>query len=73
MPDRNQILYAVEVHSVEGIRSYFEEGGSYKNQLKSTVQILTALSISRFPGAPGAFSTLQPNAFNARFKFPVIA
>jgi hypothetical protein len=28
MPDYNQILYAIEVHSPEGIRRYFEEGGS---------------------------------------------
>jgi hypothetical protein len=48
---------------------------SYNPQiLRILVQtIFTALSISLFPGAPGAFSTLQPKAFTARFKFPVIA
>jgi hypothetical protein len=27
MPDYTQILYDIEVHSVAGIRRYFEEGG----------------------------------------------
>src|SRR5260370_6830578 len=27
MPDYNQMLYDIEVHSVEGIRRYFDEGG----------------------------------------------
>jgi hypothetical protein len=28
MPNHNQVLYAIEVHSAEGIRQYFEDGGS---------------------------------------------
>ncbi len=28
MPDHNQILYDIEVHSVEGIKRYFAEGGN---------------------------------------------
>jgi Ankyrin repeats (3 copies) len=27
MPDYKQLLYAIEVHSVEGIQNYFDEGG----------------------------------------------
>jgi len=34
---------------------------------------LTALSISLFPGAPGSFSMVNPQAFTALFNFPVMA
>jgi hypothetical protein len=34
---------------------------------------LIALSISRLPGAPGAFSTLNPSDLSMRFRFPVMA
>jgi hypothetical protein len=33
MPDQNQLLYAAEVHSVEGIKKYFAEGGSPNDPL----------------------------------------
>jgi hypothetical protein len=28
MPDYNKMLYNIEIHSIEGIRQYFEEGGN---------------------------------------------
>jgi hypothetical protein len=42
MPDYNQILYAIEVHSVEGIRQYFSDGGS-PNEVHSGVPLFTTM------------------------------
>lgn len=43
MPDHNQILYAIEVHSDEGIRSYFDEGGSPNDILFDGSPLFTTL------------------------------
>jgi len=42
MPDRNQILYDIEVHSTEGIRKYFEEGGN-PNEIHDDVPLFTTM------------------------------
>ncbi|MGZ3749776.1 MAG: ankyrin repeat domain-containing protein [Mucilaginibacter sp.] len=42
MPDYNQILYDIEVHSVEGITRYFEEGGS-PNEIHDGVPLFTTM------------------------------
>jgi len=41
--DYNQILYAIEVHSVEGIRQYFENGGSPNNTLPDGTPLFTMM------------------------------
>jgi hypothetical protein len=43
MPDHNQILYAIEVHSVEGIRKFFEEGGGPNDILPDGTPVFTTL------------------------------
>ncbi|MDB5142443.1 MAG: hypothetical protein JWQ66_1156 [Mucilaginibacter sp.] len=46
----------------------------YTNHLHIlTFAYLTALSISRLPGAPGAFSTFRPRLLSIRFRLPVMA
>jgi hypothetical protein len=42
MPDYNQLLYAIEVHSVEGIRMYFEQGGN-PNEIHDGVPLFTTM------------------------------
>jgi ankyrin repeat protein len=42
MPNYNQILYDIEVHSVEGIRRYFEEGGN-PNEVHSGMPLFTTM------------------------------
>lgn len=42
MPDYNQILYATEVHSVEGIKQYFIDGGS-PNDVHDGVPLFTTM------------------------------
>ncbi|SDT45927.1 Ankyrin repeat-containing protein [Mucilaginibacter mallensis] len=44
MPDHNQILYAIEVHSVEGIRSYFDQGGDPNDILPDGVPLFTTMA-----------------------------
>ena len=39
MPDNNQILYAIEAHSVEGIKEYFVEGGNPNDTLPDGVPL----------------------------------
>jgi len=43
MPDHNQILYAIEVHSVEGILRYFEGGGSPNDTLPDGKHLFTTM------------------------------
>ncbi|HEY4328039.1 MAG TPA: ankyrin repeat domain-containing protein [Mucilaginibacter sp.] len=43
MPDYNQILYDIEVHSVEGIRSYFEQGGNPNDILPDGMPLFTMM------------------------------
>jgi hypothetical protein len=43
MPDHNQLLYAIEVHSVEGIRRYFAEGGSPNDLLPDGMPVFTTM------------------------------
>ncbi|HVW98611.1 MAG TPA: ankyrin repeat domain-containing protein [Mucilaginibacter sp.] len=43
MPDQNQLLYDIEVHSVEGIRKYFEEGGDPNDTLPDGVPVFTMM------------------------------
>jgi len=43
MSDYNQILYDIEVHSVEGIRRYFEKGGSPNDTLTDGMQLFTMM------------------------------
>lgn len=42
MPDYNQLLYDIEVHAHEGIRQYFEEGGS-PNEVHNAVPVFTTM------------------------------
>src|ERR1700759_3279297 len=42
MPDFNQMLYAIEVHSVEGIQDYFRQGGN-PNEKHDGVPLFTTL------------------------------
>jgi hypothetical protein len=42
MPDYKQMLYLIEVHSVEGIQNYFREGGD-PNELHDGVPLFTAM------------------------------
>lgn len=42
MPNYNQLLYDIEVHSVEGIRRYFEEGGN-PNEVHDGVPLVTTM------------------------------
>jgi hypothetical protein len=43
MPDHNQILYAIEVHSVEGIKKYFETGGVPDEVLPDGTPLFTSM------------------------------
>ncbi len=43
MPDYNQILYAIEVHSIDGICKYFEEGGSPNDVLPDGMPLFTMM------------------------------
>lgn len=43
MHDFNQILYAIEVHSVEGIKHYFENGGSPNDVLPDGTPLFTMM------------------------------
>lgn len=42
MADYNQVLYDIEVHSVEGIRKYFEEGGG-PNEVHDGMPLFTTM------------------------------
>lgn len=42
MPDYNQILYATEVHSVEGIQKYFGDGGN-PNEVHDGMPLFTTM------------------------------
>jgi ankyrin repeat protein len=42
MPDYNQMLYDIEVHSVDGIRRYFDEGGD-PNEVHNGVPLFTTM------------------------------
>jgi len=42
MPDYTQMLYDIEVHSVEGIRSYFKQGGN-PNEVYEGVPLFTIM------------------------------
>jgi hypothetical protein len=43
MPDLNQILYDIEVHSVEGIQRYFKNGGSPNQKLDDGKPLFTTM------------------------------
>ncbi|MDO3642572.1 ankyrin repeat domain-containing protein [Mucilaginibacter sp. L3T2-6] len=43
MPDKTQMLYAIEVHSVEGINKYFADGGSPNDILPDGVPLFTMM------------------------------
>jgi len=43
MPDQNQLLYAIEVHSAEGIRKYFDEGGDPNGVFADGMPIFTMM------------------------------
>ena len=43
MPDNDQILYAIEVHSVDGIRQYFEQGGNPNDTLPDGMPLFTMM------------------------------
>jgi ankyrin repeat protein len=42
MPDYNQMLYSMEVHSVEGIQNYFSQGGN-PNEVHDGVPLFTTM------------------------------
>lgn len=42
MPDFAQIIYAIEVHSVEGIKAYFADGGN-PNEVHNGVPLFTSM------------------------------
>jgi len=42
MPDYTQMLYDIEVHSVEGIRRYFEDGGD-PNEINEGIPLFTTM------------------------------
>ncbi len=42
MPDYTQLLYDIEVHSVDGIRGYFEQGGN-PNEVHDGVPLFTTM------------------------------
>jgi len=42
MPDHTQMLYDIEVHSVEGIRRYFDQGGN-PNEVHDGVPLFTTM------------------------------
>ncbi|MGZ3874408.1 MAG: ankyrin repeat domain-containing protein [Mucilaginibacter sp.] len=43
MPDHKQILYDIEVHSIEGIRGYFENGGNPNEILNRNTPLFTTM------------------------------
>lgn len=43
MPDFNQVIYAIEVHSVEGIKQYFADGGSPNDILPNGMSLFTMM------------------------------
>ena len=43
LSDYNQILYAIEVHSVEGIKHYFESGGNPNDILTDGTPLFTLM------------------------------
>ncbi|MDR3693959.1 ankyrin repeat domain-containing protein [Mucilaginibacter sp.] len=43
MPDHNQLLYAIEVHSVEGIERYFADGGSPNDLLPNGMPVFITM------------------------------
>jgi hypothetical protein len=45
MPDHTQILYHIEAHSVEGIRQYFEQGGSPNELLDDDKPLFTMMVV----------------------------
>ena len=42
MPDYTQMLYDIEVHSVEGIRRYFDQGGD-PNEVHNGIPLFTMM------------------------------
>ena len=42
MPDYTQMLYDIEVHSIEGIRRYFDDGGN-PNEVHDSVPLFTTM------------------------------
>lgn len=42
MPDYTQMLYDIEVHSIEGVRRYFDQGGN-PNEVHDSVPLFTTL------------------------------
>jgi hypothetical protein len=42
MPDYTQMLYDIEVHSVEGIRRYFDQGGN-PNEVHEGIPLFTSM------------------------------
>ena len=42
MPDYKQFLYSLELHSVEGIKNYFREGGN-PNEMHDGIPLFTTL------------------------------
>jgi hypothetical protein len=43
MPDHSQILYAIEVHSAEGIQQYFNQGGNPNDILPDGTPLFTTM------------------------------
>ena len=43
MPDFNQVIYAIEVHSVEGIKQYFADGGNPNDILPNGMPLFTMM------------------------------
>lgn len=43
MPDQTQLVYAIEVHSIEGIQRYFAEGGSPNDLLPDGMPVFTMM------------------------------
>ncbi len=43
MPDHNQLIYAIEVHSVEGIQRYFAKGGGPNDLLPDGTPVFTMM------------------------------
>ena len=51
MPNHQQILYDIEVHSVEGIRRYFEQGGN-PNELMDNGMPLFTMMVEMYMRSP---------------------
>lgn len=67
MPDYTRILYAIEVHSVEGIKQYFDNGGNPNDMLNDGMPLFTMM-VEMYTRTP-RFKDCVKAFINAGLKF----